>query len=202
MGKNHPNVDPTSSRACERSSRSCSRRACSRPTPSTASSSRYEAGHRADGGRARGGARVDGPRVQAAPARGPEARRSPSSALDYDDLVVTENTPAVHNLVVCTLCSCYPWAVMGLPPDLVQDAGLPLARGERAARGAEASSASTSRPSARSACGTAARSCDTWCCPMAPAGDRAAGRGRARRRMITRDALIGVADVQPPAPAR
>ncbi len=26
------------------------------------------------------------------------------------------NTPEVHNLVVCTLCSCYPWAVLGLPP--------------------------------------------------------------------------------------
>src|SRR6516165_480543 len=31
-------------------------------------------------------------------------------------LVVVENTPLVHNLVVCTLCSCYPWAVLGLPP--------------------------------------------------------------------------------------
>jgi nitrile hydratase len=29
---------------------------------------------------------------------------------------VLENTPAVHNVVVCTLCSCYPWAVLGLPP--------------------------------------------------------------------------------------
>ena len=33
-----------------------------------------------------------------------------------DNLVVVENTPAVHNAVVCTLCSCYPWAVLGLPP--------------------------------------------------------------------------------------
>src|SRR5207244_8643203 len=33
-----------------------------------------------------------------------------------DYLVVVENTPKVHNLVVCTLCSCYPWAVLGLPP--------------------------------------------------------------------------------------
>ncbi|MDA1100212.1 MAG: nitrile hydratase subunit alpha [Proteobacteria bacterium] len=32
------------------------------------------------------------------------------------DIVVLENTPAVHNLTVCTLCSCYPWAVLGLPP--------------------------------------------------------------------------------------
>ncbi len=32
-------------------------------------------------------------------------------------LVVVENTPTVHNVVVCTLCSCYPWAVLGLPPN-------------------------------------------------------------------------------------
>jgi nitrile hydratase len=31
-------------------------------------------------------------------------------------LVVVENSPDVHNVVVCTLCSCYPWAVLGLPP--------------------------------------------------------------------------------------
>jgi nitrile hydratase len=33
-----------------------------------------------------------------------------------DHMVVLENAPKVHNLVVCTLCSCYPWPVLGLPP--------------------------------------------------------------------------------------
>ena len=33
-----------------------------------------------------------------------------------EHMVVVENTPKVHNLVVCTLCSCYPWSVLGLPP--------------------------------------------------------------------------------------
>ena len=33
-----------------------------------------------------------------------------------EDMVVLENTPKVHNMVVCTLCSCYPWPVLGLPP--------------------------------------------------------------------------------------
>ena len=33
-----------------------------------------------------------------------------------EHMVVLENTPKVHNLVVCTLCSCYPWPVLGLPP--------------------------------------------------------------------------------------
>lgn len=32
------------------------------------------------------------------------------------DVVAVENSPQVHNLVVCTLCSCYPWALLGLPP--------------------------------------------------------------------------------------
>ncbi len=33
-----------------------------------------------------------------------------------DHVVLVENTPAVHNMIVCTLCSCYPWQTMGLPP--------------------------------------------------------------------------------------
>lgn len=33
-----------------------------------------------------------------------------------EHMVVLENTPKVHNMVVCTLCSCYPWPVLGLPP--------------------------------------------------------------------------------------
>jgi nitrile hydratase subunit alpha len=41
--------------------------------------------------------------------------------LDYrgrqgEHMVVVENTPKLHNLIVCTLCSCYPWTVLGLPP--------------------------------------------------------------------------------------
>jgi nitrile hydratase len=33
-----------------------------------------------------------------------------------EHMVVVENTPTVHNIIVCTLCSCYPWPVLGLPP--------------------------------------------------------------------------------------
>lgn len=42
---------------------------------------------------------------------GPEAKQ----------LVVVENSDRVHNVVVCTLCSCYPWAVLGLPPSWYKD---------------------------------------------------------------------------------
>lgn len=38
-----------------------------------------------------------------------------------DKLVVVENTEAVHNVVVCTLCSCYPWSLLGLPPRWYKD---------------------------------------------------------------------------------
>ncbi len=40
---------------------------------------------------------------------------------EVDKLVVVENTDALHNVVVCTLCSCYPWAMLGLPPRWYKD---------------------------------------------------------------------------------
>jgi nitrile hydratase len=39
------------------------------------------------------------------------------SGLQGEDMVVVENTDDVHNVIVCTLCSCYPWPVLGLPPN-------------------------------------------------------------------------------------
>jgi len=39
------------------------------------------------------------------------------SGPEGDHMVVVVNTPEVHNVVVCTLCSCYPWPVLGLPPN-------------------------------------------------------------------------------------
>jgi nitrile hydratase len=46
----------------------------------------------------------------------------------YDDtsLIVLENTDKVHNLIVCTLCSCYPRPVLGLPPDWYQAQTVPV----------------------------------------------------------------------------
>lgn len=46
--------------------------------------------------------------------------------LGFDDdeshsLVVVENTQSIHNVVVCTLCSCYPWPLLGLPPKWYKD---------------------------------------------------------------------------------
>ncbi|MBO0685932.1 MAG: nitrile hydratase subunit alpha [Candidatus Dormibacteraeota bacterium] len=115
------------------------------------------------------------------------------------DLVVVEDTPEVHNLVVCTLCSCYPWAVLGLPPswykspayrsravseprEVMREFGLELADGV---------------------------SVNVWdsssdlrymVLPQRPAGtegwneDELAG-------LVTRDSMIGVAVPKAPAPA-
>jgi nitrile hydratase subunit alpha len=49
-----------------------------------------------------------------------DATEAANSVANFDPaashLIAVENTPDTHNLVVCTLCSCYPWSVLGLPP--------------------------------------------------------------------------------------
>src|SRR6202007_159988 len=47
---------------------------------------------------------------------GPAIAELGFSGAQGEHMVAVENTPKVHNLVVCTLCSCYPWPVLGLPP--------------------------------------------------------------------------------------
>ncbi len=70
-----------------------------------------------------------GARIVARAWRDPEYKRrlleDATAAVQADEAIVSpvgahlyavENTPGVHNMVVCTLCSCYPWEVLGLPP--------------------------------------------------------------------------------------
>jgi nitrile hydratase subunit alpha len=40
-----------------------------------------------------------------------------AAGVQGEDMVVVENEPGVHNVIVCTLCSCYPWPTLGLPPN-------------------------------------------------------------------------------------
>jgi nitrile hydratase subunit alpha len=65
-----------------------------------------------------GGARLGRPRVQAlAAGRRHGGHRSLGfTGRQGEHMVALENTPQTHNMVVCTLCSCYPWPVLGLPP--------------------------------------------------------------------------------------
>ncbi|HKW95948.1 MAG TPA: nitrile hydratase subunit alpha [Methylomirabilota bacterium] len=138
----------------------------------------------------------------------PEYRRllldDPTAALarfdrEYPMLMVVENTDAVHNLVVCTLCSCYPWPVLGLPPTWYK---MPAYR-----------SRAVSEPRAllreMGLDVPAAREIRVWdssaemrymVLPQRPAGIE--GRSEAELvPLVTRDALIGVAEVRPSAPA-
>ena len=48
-------------------------------------------------------------------------REEGNAGVQGTDLIVVENSDKVHNLVVCTLCSCYPWPVLGLPPAWYKD---------------------------------------------------------------------------------
>lgn len=50
------------------------------------------------------------------------AREDNLTGVQGTDLLAVENTSEVHNLVVCTLCSCYPWSLLGLPPTWYKDA--------------------------------------------------------------------------------
>jgi nitrile hydratase subunit alpha len=83
-----------------------------------------------------------------------------------EHIEVLENTDKVHNVVVCTLCSCYPWPVLGLPPSWYKDPAY-RARIVREPRRLLAEMGSCSTTTSRSGCGTAARRSGTWCSPSA-----------------------------------
>ena len=119
--------------------------------------------------------------------------------LDYAMLMVVENTEAVHNLVVCTLCSCYPWPVLGLPPTWYK---MPAYR-----------SRAVSEPRAllreMGLDVPAPREIRVWdssaemrymVLPQRPPGTERLAEAELVG-LITRDALIGVAEVRPAAAA-
>ena len=113
------------------------------------------------------------------------------------DLKVVENTPAVHNLVTCTLCSCYPHALIGLPPTwyksfeyrsraviepraVLRDFGLSLP------------------DSIDVRVWDSSAELRYMVLPMRPAGTEGMSEAQLAK-LVTRDAMIGVAVVEPPA---
>ena len=89
-----------------------------------------------------------------------------------EHLVVLENTPTIHNVVVCTLCSCYPWPVLGLPPRWYKSFG--YRRGRCASRGRYWPSSAPRWPTtSRCGSGTRAPTSATWCCPCGPTASTA-----------------------------
>jgi len=115
-----------------------------------------------------------------------------------EKLVVIENTRDVHNMVVCTLCSCYPWAVLGLPPVWYKSAPY-RSRAVIDPRGV-LSELGTPVPAEREV-----RVWDSTAeirymvLPERPAGTEGLSEEQLAE-LVTRDAMIGVATV--PAPGR
>ncbi len=198
MGKNHPNVDPYIVSRVRALESLLLEKGILAPDAVDRVIQRYEA----DTGP------MVGARAVAKAWTDPEYKRllldDPTTALarfklDYAMLTVVENTAAVHNLVVCTLCSCYPWPVLGLPPTWYK---MPAYR-----------SRAVSEPRAllreMGLDVPASREIRVWdssaeirymVLPQRPAGTERLAETELVE-LITRDALIGVAEVRPAAAA-
>ena len=111
----------------------------------------------------------------------------------YDRLVVVENTAAVHNLIVCTLCSCYPWDVMGLPPTWYK---MPAYRSRAVVepRTVLSEFGLTSVPEREIRVWDSSAELRYMVLPLKPVGTDGLGE-EAVARYVTREALIGVAEV-------
>lgn len=116
--------------------------------------------------------------------------------VNYDRLVVMENTPAVHNMVVCTLCSCYPWDVMGLPPTWYK---MPAYRSRAVSepRKVLAEFGVAVPPEREVRVWDSSAELRYMVLPMRPPGAERLDE-EALARHITREALIGVAEVHLP----
>lgn len=121
------------------------------------------------------------------------------SGLQGEDMVVLENTNEVHNVVVCTLCSCYPWPTLGLPPVWYKSAPY-RARVVSDPRGV-LKEFGTELPST-----VEVRTWDTTAevrylvLPQRPAGTDTLSEDQLAE-LVTRDAMIGVTVLSAPQPA-
>ena len=106
-----------------------------------------------------------------------------------DHLVAVENTAAVHNIVVCTLCSCYPWDVLGLPP--VWYKSLPYrSRAVMEPRGVLADFGVTLAPETEIRVWDSTAETRFMVLPMRPAGTEGWSEERLAE-LVTRDSMIG-----------
>jgi nitrile hydratase len=110
---------------------------------------------------------------------------------------VLENTAAVHNVVVCTLCSCYPWAVLGLPPAWYKSPAY-RSRVVREPRTVLAEMGLALAPDVDIRVWDSSAEVRYLVLPERPAGSAGMSEDELAR-LVTRDAMIGVARPQVPA---
>jgi nitrile hydratase len=111
-------------------------------------------------------------------------------------LVVVENTPAVHNLIVCTLCSCYPRPVLGLPPDWYKSKAY-RSRAVHEPRAVLAEFGTTLPPEVQVRVHDSTAEMRYLVLPMRPVGTEQMDEA-ALAELITRDSMIGVTVVKAP----
>ena len=106
-----------------------------------------------------------------------------------EHMIAVENTPQRHNLVVCTLCSCYPWAVLGLPPAWYKSAPY-RSRAVRDPRGVLAEFGVTLSPDTDIRVWDSTAEIRYLVVPMRPAGSEGLDED-ALAALVTRDSMIG-----------
>jgi nitrile hydratase len=117
--------------------------------------------------------------------------------LQGEDMVVVENTDTVHNAIVCTLCSCYPWPVLGLPPNWYK-APAYRARLVREPRKVLAEDFGFAVPdSVEIRVWDSSSELRYWVLPQRPAGTEGLSEDELAA-LVTRDSMIGVGPVASP----
>jgi nitrile hydratase len=116
-----------------------------------------------------------------------------------DHLVVVENTPKVHNMVVCTLCSCYPWEMLGLPPVWYKAAPY-RSRAVKDPRGVLADFGVTLPKETEIRVWDSTAETRFLVLPMRPAGTEGLGEDRLAE-LVTRDSMIGTGLAKSPTGA-
>lgn len=113
-----------------------------------------------------------------------------------EHMVVLENTPGVHNVVVCTLCSCYPWPVLGLPPSWYKDPAY-RSRVVREPRAVLAEWGTDLAPGVDVRVHDSSSEVRYLVLPERPAGTESLAEEELAA-LVTRDAMVGVAKVAAP----
>jgi len=110
-----------------------------------------------------------------------------------EHIVVVENTPTTHNVVVCTLCSCYPWPVLGLPPNWYKDPAY-RSRVVREPRTLLAEMGLELPPDVEIKVWDSSAENRYFVLPMRPSGTESLSEEELAS-LVTRDAMVGVAQV-------
>lgn len=117
-----------------------------------------------------------------------------------EHMIAVENTPALHNMVVCTLCSCYPWPVLGLPPTWYKSAAY-RSRAVKDPRGVLADFGVTLPEATRIRIWDSTAEVRYLVIPVRPAGTEALDEAQLAT-LVSRDSMIGTALVHADVQAR